>query len=93
MHNHTIIINDNAPEGSICDVCGSSAPWQMYCKDCGHVAGFYCDEHAYLSQGDKNLEKHVKRAYRGIEPLRLENLITKAKHDWQVYLNDRKNKV
>jgi len=92
MHTHSIIITDNAPEGSICDVCGHYAPWQMYCKDCGLVESFYCDEHAYLSKGDKNLEKHVKRAYRGIEPLRLETLINKAKEEWTAYLNELKNK-
>jgi predicted amidophosphoribosyltransferase len=87
MHSHSILISDIAPEDSICDICGNSAPWQMYCKDCGHILSFYCDDHAYLSQGDSKLEKHVKRAYRGIEPLRMEQQINKAKDEWQSFLN------
>ena len=92
MHTHSIIITDIAPEGSICDVCGSSAPWQTHCKDCEHVESFYCDEHAYLSHADKKLEKHVKRAYRGVEPLRMETLIKKAKEEWTAHLKEMKKR-
>jgi predicted amidophosphoribosyltransferase len=62
MDTHSIVINNIAPEGSVCEICGRPAPWQMYCKDCGHVLRFYCDEHAFLSQGNEMLEKQVKNA-------------------------------
>lgn len=57
MHNHNVFINIIAPEGATCEICGKPAPWQMYCKDCGHILKLYCDEHAYLSQGNEKLEK------------------------------------
>ena len=70
MHSHSIMISNIAPAGSVCEICGKPAPWQMYCKDCGYILRFYCDEHAYLSQGDQELEKRVK----------------KAKDEWQTYI-------
>jgi hypothetical protein len=51
----------------------------MYCKDCGYVLRFYCDEHAYLSQGDEILEKQVKKAYKNNKSLKIGEEIQMAK--------------
>ena len=58
----------------------------MYCKDCGHILRFYCDEHAYLSQGDEKLEKQVKKAFKRQEQPKMEKQIKEAKKEWQSYL-------
>lgn len=71
MHGHNVVIDKIAPEGSNCEICGKPAMWQMYCKDCGHILRFYCDEHAYISQCDEKFEKKIKIAY----------------SEWQKYLN------
>lgn len=64
----------------------------MYCQDYGHILRFYCDEHAYLSQGTQNLEKQVKKAYSNQEPIKMEKQNKKAKEEWQASLIKSKNK-
>lgn len=90
MHSHSILISNIAPDGSVCEICGKHAPWQMYCKDCGHILRFYCDEHAYLSQGDEKLDKEVKRAYKKKVPPKMDKQIEEAKREWQNYINNIK---
>jgi hypothetical protein len=87
MDSHSIVINNIAPEGSLCGICGKPAPWQMYCQDCGHVLRFYCDEHAFLSQGDEKLEKQVKKALMKKVVPKNEMEIKKAKDEWEIYIN------
>jgi uncharacterized protein YecT (DUF1311 family) len=87
MQDHRVVINKIAPEGSICEICGKPAPWQMYCQDCGHVLRFYCDEHAYLSQGDEKLEKQVKKAQKDQAKPKMEKKLKKAQEEWQSYHN------
>lgn len=89
MHSHSIMISNIAPDGSLCEICGKHAPWQMYCKDCGHILRFYCDEHACLSQGDKKLEKQVKKAFKNQEIPKIEKRIKKAREEWLAYLIKR----
>lgn len=89
MQGHNIVINNIAPAGSVCKICGNPAPWQMYCTDCGHILRFYCDEHAYLSQGDEKLEKKVIKAYNKKEFTDLDNTVKKAKQEWGNYLKVR----
>ena len=86
MHGHSIFINDDAPEDSICEICGKPAPWKMYCNDCGHVLRYFCDEHAYLGQGDEKLERQVKKAYTSNKPLKLGKELQKAMDEWQIYV-------
>ncbi len=90
MHDHSIRISNIAPEESVCEICGKPAPWQMYCQDCGHILRFYCDEHAYLSQGDEKLEKQVKKAYKKNEQPKIEKKIKTAKEEWQTYIREKK---
>lgn len=87
MNGHSIFINNDAPNGSKCEICGNPAPWQMYCKDCGHVLRFYCDEHAYLSQGNEKLENHIIKAYNRREQPKFSKQIEKAKLEWQEFIN------
>lgn len=89
MNGHNIVISNIAPEDSICKICGKPAPWQMYCQDCGSVIRFYCDEHAYLSQGDEKLEKQVKKAYKNKESSKTEKRINKARKEWLTCLKNR----
>lgn len=89
MHYHNIRISNIALEGSICEICGKPAPWQMYCQDCGHILRFYCDEHAYLGQGDEKLEKQVKKAYINKKPVKMEMQNKKARDEWNAYLSKR----
>lgn len=86
MHGHNIMISNIVPEGSIYKICGKPAPWQMYCKDCGHILRFYCDEHAYLSQGTEKIDKHVTKAYIERKPLKMEKEIQEAKDEWEAFL-------
>jgi hypothetical protein len=81
-----IVIAHIAPDGSVCEICGKPAPWQMYCKDCGHIIRFYCDDHAYLSQGNKELENVVKRMENNTITKKVEIAIKKAKEKWTEYL-------
>lgn len=90
MSGHSIFINHIAPEGSTCYICGKPASWQMYCRDCGHILRFYCDEHAYLSQGDEKLEKQIKKEYIKQVVPKNEKQIKKAREEWQIYLNSLK---
>jgi hypothetical protein len=83
----SIVVSKIAPEGSVCEICGNPAPWQMYCKDCGHILRFYCGEHAYLSQGDIKLEMLIKTTYYNKPPLNTEKDIENAKKEWRMYLN------
>ena len=88
MHSHNVVIDKIAPEGSSCEMCGKPAKWQMYCMECGHILRFYCDEHAFLSQGDEKLEKQVKKTFiKKIQPKK-EKDIVKAKAEWQAYLTN-----
>lgn len=89
MHGHSVVIDKIAPEGINCEICGKPAKWQMYCNDCGHILRFYCDEHAYLSQGDLKLEKQVKKAYNSQEKPKMEKQIQMAKAEWNMYLENR----
>lgn len=88
MDGHSIVINKIAPEGSICEICGKPAPWQMYCKDCDHILRFYCDEHAYLSQGNIKLENAVKKADTQDKLKKIENQIKNAQNEWQAILKN-----
>lgn len=82
----SIVIAHIAPDGSICEICGKPAPWQMYCEDCGHILNFYCDEHAYISQGTEKLHKHIKKAYKKNVPPKMVDEINEAKAEWEEYL-------
>ncbi|BAI61472.1 hypothetical protein MCP_1400 [Methanocella paludicola SANAE] len=86
MHGHSIFINNDAPDGSICEICSKPAPWKMYCKDCGHVLRYFCDEHAYLSQGDEKLERQVKKSYKNNKPLKIGRELQTAMDEWQSYV-------
>ena len=88
MHEHNVIINNIAPEGSVCGICNQPAKWQMYCDECGYILRFFCDKHAYLSQGDAKLESQVKKAYKNQTKPKEAKQIKAAKDEWQKYLEE-----
>lgn len=86
--NGSMVIDDCAPKGSTCSVCGDGARWRLYCLDCGNIAHCFCDDHAYLSRDQKLFAPVVKLTAQGEKAkAKIDRISKKARAEWQEVLD------